>query len=158
MNKPKRIGTAAETAVARYLQANGWPSAERRALRGIKDAGDLTGTPGVCWSVKGGEAAKGASDADVQRWLAELDVQSGHARAAIGVLIMQRRGFSAVRAGSWWAVMPLVDFSYATNGSYTGLNASLDPAMPVRITLAHVVTILRAEGHGAPLEVPDGQS
>ena len=56
VNKPKQIGTRAETAVARYLAANGFPHAERRTLRGREDAGDITGTPGVCWEVKGGEA------------------------------------------------------------------------------------------------------
>ena len=32
VNKPKRIGTAAETAVTRYARTNGFELAERRAL------------------------------------------------------------------------------------------------------------------------------
>src|SRR5690606_4660297 len=52
--KPRDTGTRAETAVVRYRRDHGWPHAERRALRGNQDAGDITGTPGVCWSVKAG--------------------------------------------------------------------------------------------------------
>lgn len=47
-NRPKAIGTAAETAVVRYLAAHGFPAAERRALHGATDLGDITGTPGLC--------------------------------------------------------------------------------------------------------------
>lgn len=38
-NRPKAIGTAAETAVVRYLAAHGFPAAERRALHGATDHG-----------------------------------------------------------------------------------------------------------------------
>ena len=47
-NRPKAIGTAAETAVVRYLAAHGFPAAERRALHGATDLGDITGTPRSC--------------------------------------------------------------------------------------------------------------
>ena len=39
-NRPKAIGTAAETAVVRYLAAHGFPAAERRALHGATDLGE----------------------------------------------------------------------------------------------------------------------
>ena len=39
--RPRDIGTAAETAVVRHLQANGFPLAERRALHGTKGANPL---------------------------------------------------------------------------------------------------------------------
>ena len=48
-NRPKAIGTAAETAVVRYLAAHGFPAAERRALHGATDLGDITGTPQIVW-------------------------------------------------------------------------------------------------------------
>ena len=47
MNKPKRIGTAAETAVTRYARTAGFPLAERRALAGGADLGDILLAPGV---------------------------------------------------------------------------------------------------------------
>lgn len=34
MSRPRDIGTRAETAVVAWLQAHGWPGAERRALHG----------------------------------------------------------------------------------------------------------------------------
>ena len=37
-NRSKAIGTAAETAVVRYLAAHGFPAAERRALHGATAA------------------------------------------------------------------------------------------------------------------------
>lgn len=106
MNKPKKIGTAAETAVVRCLQTAGWPSAERRSLRGQLDAGDITGTPGVCWSVKGGDAAKFASDKQVADWLAEVEKQKTNAGAEAFVLVLQRKGVGLANAWRWWAIMP----------------------------------------------------
>src|SRR5690606_27104000 len=63
MSRSKDIGTRAETAVVRYLRANGFEHAERRALRGRQDAGDITGTPGICWEVKARK--RPISDTDV---------------------------------------------------------------------------------------------
>ena len=44
VNKPKILGTQWETDVVRYLQAHGAPLAERRALSGPVDKGDIAGT------------------------------------------------------------------------------------------------------------------
>jgi hypothetical protein len=154
VNKPKAIGTAAETAVARYLQAHGFPHAERRALRGIEDAGDITGCPGVCVEVKGGDAAKNASDLLVSDWLAETEKERLNARADVGVLVLQRRGVGPANAGRWWAVMPV--------GTVAVLRLTLvNPAPetwagpPVRMHLADAVRLLRAAGYGDPLDVPE---
>jgi hypothetical protein len=104
---PRHIGTDTETAVVRHLQAAGWPSAERRSLRGQLDAGDITGTPGICWSVKGGQAAKAASDGQIEAWLAEAEKQKANALGAIVfLLVVQRKGIGPANAGRWWAVMP----------------------------------------------------
>ena len=46
-NPSKAKGTAWETAVVDYLRANGHPHAERRALSGNTDRGDIAGVPGV---------------------------------------------------------------------------------------------------------------
>ncbi len=155
VNKPKQIGTRAETAVARYLAANGFPHAERRTLRGREDAGDITGTPGVCWEVKGGEAAKSASDFDVDRWLLELENEIGHAGADVGVLVLQRRGIGPQRAGLWTAAMMLGDLGRAA--WVDGIpRHTLAYDVPVRLALAHAVTILRAAGYGEPLEATRG--
>lgn len=151
MNKPKAIGTAAETAVARYLQAHGFPHAERRALRGIADAGDITGCPGICVEIKGGEAAKSASDLLVADWLAETEIERINARADIGVLVLQRRGVGPANAGRWWAVMTL-----PTLLSLTVLPQDwLHPAIPLRMQLADAVRLLREAGYGTELPVEE---
>jgi hypothetical protein len=51
-NPSRDKGTAAETALVRWLNANGWPGADRAPLRGNKDTGDITGIPDMVVSVK----------------------------------------------------------------------------------------------------------
>ena len=52
MSASRRKGTAAKTAMVRWLQAHGFPFAERRALRGRDDQGDVAGIPGIALEVK----------------------------------------------------------------------------------------------------------
>ena len=156
MSRSKDIGTRAETAVVQYLRANGFEHAERRALRGAADAGDITGTPGICWSVKGGNAARTASDTTVDRWLTELAGQCVHAAADVGVLVMQRAGYGPARAESWTAVMRL--------GTAAALHLTLVNPTPdmwtsgpaVRMRLGDAAALLRTAGYGNPVEVNDG--
>ena len=108
--RPRDIGTHTESAVVRYLRTAGFPHAERRSLRGTLDAGDITGCIGTAWSVKGGMMACGASDALVERWLDQLDLQRRNAHAQVGVLVLQRRGIGENNASRWWAVMRGVDY------------------------------------------------
>lgn len=154
MNKPKNIGTAAETAAVRHLQANGFPHAERRALRGTQDAGDITGCMGICIEVKGGNAARNASDAQVAAWLEETEQERINAAAEIGVLVLQRRGVGPANAGRWWAVMRLDNVLSGTD--LAGLRKACPDlgAQPVRMLLADAVTLLRAAGYGTPKEQP----
>lgn len=156
MSRSKDIGTRAETAVAKYLRANGFEHAERRALRGRQDAGDITGTPGVCWEVKGGEQARSASHIDVDRWLLELDEETGHAGADVGVLVLQRRGIGPQRAGLWTAALMLGALVDLTSTGVPRTHSTLALDIPARICLSHAVTILRAAGYGEPLEVSRG--
>ena len=79
--RSKDIGTDCERAVARYLAANGWPSAEIRRTHGSLDLGDITGTPGLIWEVKGGHAAEQATDADITAWLEETELERSNAEA-----------------------------------------------------------------------------
>jgi hypothetical protein len=151
VNKPKRIGRDAENAVVDYLRAHGWPEVERRAQRGVKDAGDITGTPGLCIEVKGGDAAKNASDLLVADWLEETEKERVNARADIGVLVLQRRGVGPANAGRWWAVMTL-----PTLLSLTVLPRDyLHPAIPLRMLLSDAVHLLRAAGYGHPFDAAD---
>lgn len=138
VNKPKAIGTAAETAVVRYLRANGFPQAERRALRGNYDCGDVTGMPGVVVEVKGGDVAKQARQASLVEWRRQTEVERKNAQADIGILVLQRRGYGAERAGDWWAE---IDAGEITNKI----------AGHLRMTLSQAVSYLRNSGYGEPL-------
>ena len=138
--RPRDIGTAAETAVVRHLQASGFPLAERRALHGAADLGDVTGTPGLVWEVKGGEAAKTASDGQIAAWLDETACERANAGAEHGFLIVQR---ARKNVRDWWAVVDVATLAVLAAEVTPGpdLNRS-----PVRLVLDDLLTILRDAG------------
>jgi hypothetical protein len=142
--RPRDIGTEAETAVVRYLRDNGFPHAERRALYGALDQGDITGTPGVAWEIKGGKAAKSPGPALVDSWLAQTEAERCNARASVGVLVMARAGYGAARCGMWWAVLPLHVVTLPQC-------LPLGDRSHVWAPLGDVVRWLRHWGHGEPL-------
>lgn len=155
-NKPKKIGTAGESAVVNVLRVKGYPHAERRALKGARDEGDITGTPGLCFEVKAGKQAWEASDADIAAWLAETEVERVNAKADVGILVVQRKGVGPKNAHRWWA--------YLTSSTLAQLVepviAVCDevPVAPVRLLLDDVLRLLRWAGYGEPLpaNVPVG--
>jgi hypothetical protein len=146
VNRSKNIGTAAETAVVRYLNTNGWGSAERRALRGNQDAGDITGTPGVCWEIKGGEAAKTASDGQLAAWLHETELERARDNAAVGLLIVQRH---RKNVRDWWVVSTIAPLCWLITGHEPPPDYA---AVVVRTTLLEIVTVLRGCGYGDPID------
>lgn len=156
VNKPKNIGTAGESAVVRWLNANGWPYAERRALKGTLDCGDITGTPLICWEVKAGQAAKTASDGQVALWLEETEKERVNAKADIGILVMARAGIGPANAGRWWAVLPMLHLSALIQGiPFKNSTSPLDRddvqpwlRAPVRLQLAGIAEMLRRAGYG----------
>lgn len=99
VNRLKALGTAAETAVARYLQDHGFGGAERRSLAGAIDKGDVTGTPGLAWEVKAGRTLC------LSQWLRETEKERVNAKADFGILVIKPSGFGVTRVGKWWAVM-----------------------------------------------------
>lgn len=101
MGAARTKGTAAETAVAGYLARNGWPHAERRALFGSVDRGDITGTPGLCWEIKAGARL------DIPGWLRQLETETVNARAANGFLVVKPRGVGEANVHRWWTIAPL---------------------------------------------------
>lgn len=127
MSKARAKGTAAEREVVRYLQ-NWWPAAERRALSGNKDKGDVAGIPGVVVEVKA------ASTLQLAAWKRETLIEQENAGAEVALLVV-KRPYKAV--AEWDAYLPqnpldnLVDF---TEG---------DPAW-VRTDLVLAVALLRA--------------
>jgi len=99
--RSKDIGTRGESLTVKFLIESGFPYAERRALHGSTDLGDITGTPGLVWEVKAGEAAMGASDNQVIAWLQETETERVNARADLGTLVVQRR---RKNPREWWAI------------------------------------------------------
>lgn len=146
-NRPKQIGTAAESAVVKALRAHGFPHAERRALSGAADHGDILLCPGVIAEVKGGAAAKDASDGLLQVWWEETQREKINARADVALLIVARRGIGPANADRWWAVMPLDQLRQMLGAwdpvpTGTGL---------VRLHLRDAAILLRAYGYGEAL-------
>lgn len=107
-NRPKAIGTAAETAVVAFLQSAGATSVERIALSGVLDRGDVhyrsaRGRLTVV-SVKGGKMAETASPELIRKWLHELDGQADRVDpSAPRFLVTKRAGVGAKRAELWRA-------------------------------------------------------
>jgi len=152
MNKPKAIGTAGETAVVGFLRLNGFATAERRALAGAFDLGDIVGTPGLCWEVKAGAAAANAAPGQIAKWMAETLCETQNARADYGLLVTKRAAVGPARAGEWWAYLRSDDF-LALSGA-RGPRPDMLPFCTVRITLAEAVALLRHAGYGdAPEQV-----
>lgn len=139
-NRSGDIGTWTAERVVQYLREHGFPNAERTALHGCNDVGDITGTPGICWEVKGGHAAETASDAQVDKWLIETERERICARADVGVLVLKRRGIGAANAGRWWAVV-LVD-ALAQQPDRRPV------AVATRMHLADVCALLLWDGYG----------
>ena len=86
MSASKAKGTRFETAVAEFLRDAGFPHAERRALNGSKDKGDLTGIPDVVIE------AKNQNRQSLAEWLDEALAERDNADASIGAVWFKRRG------------------------------------------------------------------
>lgn len=99
MSKERTKGTLGENGWVNFLISNGFPHAERRALHGINDKGDVTGTIGLAWEIKNHKKyAIGA-------WLRELAIEKKNAKADHAFLIVKPNGVGVENAGKWWAIM-----------------------------------------------------
>jgi len=104
VNRSKNIGTSAETHVVRYLQANGFPNADRRALKGSLDVGDILVCKGLIVEVKAGAAAENASDGQLRLWCAETSREKVNAKADTAFLVVKRAGHGVAKVGGWQVV------------------------------------------------------
>lgn len=93
MSASKQRGTRWETALVGYLRDKGFVHAERRALTGNKDKGDLTGIPGVVIE------AKSQARHSLAEWLDEAAVERDNANADLGVVWFKRRGHTSPAKG-----------------------------------------------------------
>jgi hypothetical protein len=91
----KAKGTAAETAVVRFLQDEYHPHVERRALAGKADRGDVAGIPGLVIEVKA------AARMELAAWLDEARREASGTEFA--VVWHKRRGKGS--PGDWYVTM-----------------------------------------------------
>jgi len=105
VNKSKQKGTSTETLVVNYLRENGWRHAERRALSGSLDKGDIAGVPGIAIEVKYGNGTL-----KIGPWLTETGIERLNARADHGILVVKPFGMGEKNVGSFYAVMVAADF------------------------------------------------
>jgi Holliday junction resolvase len=119
MSASKRKGTAWETQVVDYLREHGQPYAERRALSGSSDKGDIAGVPGVMIECKNEAKVTLGAYAD------EVKAQTAHAGASIGVAVVKRRSRGP---GDAYVVMTLEQFA-AILADPENLNTGGDAAL-----------------------------
>jgi hypothetical protein len=84
-----------------YLQRVGFPYAERRALSGVNDKGDVAGIPGVMIECKAERVI------DLARYMNEVATEKANAGAQVGVAVIKRRNHGVDRA---YVVLELCDF------------------------------------------------
>lgn len=104
MSRSKAKGTAAETAVVRFLRAIGFAQAERRTLNGTQDRGDIAGLPGIVIEVKN------CSRQELAAWVEEAERERANDGASLGVVWHKRRGKADPR--DWFVTMSGLQFGY----------------------------------------------
>jgi hypothetical protein len=92
MSASKEKGTAWETAIVRYLKDSGFPLAERRALAGTSDRGDIANLPVVV-------EAKNCRRDELPGWVDEATSEAVNAGVDVGVVWHHRRGKSSPGEG-----------------------------------------------------------
>jgi Holliday junction resolvase len=134
VSKSKARGTETERMTVNYLLENGFPRAERRALAGANDKGDVTGIEGVCIEVKGDRSNKLAA------WKAETIAEAANARAGMYLLVVRIDRKPVER---WEAHVPwnLLD------STAMELGGPLEDWQWVRLDLRLAVSLLRAQGY-----------
>lgn len=101
MSANKRKGTSFETLIVRYLQTVGFPYAERRALHGNLDKGDITGCGPLVFE------CKAAKRHELSNWLGQTEQERQNAAADYGILVVKRQGHNT--GAEQYAVMRLED-------------------------------------------------
>lgn len=103
VNRSKQKGTLAESGITKALVEEGWLHAERRALAGAADKGDINlgGFPVVIES-------KNCATISIGAWLKEVAAEKKNANAELGVCWFKLRGKGDPR--DWAVVMSGAEF------------------------------------------------
>lgn len=101
MNPSKMKGTRFESEVVEFLRSHGFAYAERRALQGVNDTGDIAGVVG--WVLE----AKAHREIDLAGWVTEAEREARNGKARWWAVIAKRRMRST---GDAYVVMSLAQF------------------------------------------------
>lgn len=99
MSRSRKTGTAWESAVVNYLRDRGFTYAERRAMNGSQDRGDVTGL-GPRWVIE----CKATKQITLAEFMKETEAERQNAGADYGVLVIKRPRASIEDA---YCVLPL---------------------------------------------------
>lgn len=158
-NPSKEKGTKCETAVVRAAHIAGFLAAERLALAGAHDMGDVRLCRGVVVEVKGGKAAEQASAQLIEDWLQETEKERVNANADFGLLVTKKKGKGLDSAHLWDARMYFRDFVAlvnSRNGRRSGQSADIRTedyfngvmsAAPVHMALSDFFTLFKHAGY-----------
>lgn len=102
MSASKRKGTSFETAVVTYLRDEHGLPVERRALRGTKDCGDITGLPR--WVLE----LKNCRQMDLSGWSDEALKEAANDGSRYYAVVHKRRGKNVSQA---YVTLPLEIFA-----------------------------------------------
>ena len=142
MNRPKAKGTWGETHAVKWFRENGFPGADRKALKGNKDCGDLDLCPGVVAEVKNVKLATGVpAKGQLTEWMRQAEVERQNAGAAYCILIVKRPGTQDV--GQWFAYLPLNQIQDLVCGHQLD-----DPRSPVMMSVSDMAWLFRECGYG----------
>lgn len=93
VNKPKQKGTQAESDVVRWGKKHEFYAAERLALSGVNDRGDVRIATGVMVQVKDGYTdRKEPTDYQIDSWLKETEEQRRRGEFEVALLVHKRFG------------------------------------------------------------------
>ena len=138
MGANKDRGTRAETAVVRLAREMGWPYAERRALTGGKDRGDVTGVIGVTIQIKDVERKS------VGKWQQDTLEQSMNDSTKTCLLIVKTK-YKNVK--QWDTYIPLYQLLYESDTMRTVFSGAWEELPWVRMDLEHAFEWLKEAGY-----------
>lgn len=144
-NPSKAKGTAAESAIVKYLRANGFGGADRQPLRGGRDQGDINVCPGIIIEAKTSARTKATglpADKVLRMWLDQTELERTNAGAAVGLLVVKRHG--TTDAGRWNCWCRLGHLALCPSPTLENV--------PIMLTLADSIRVLRVIGYGDQLD------
>lgn len=118
MSRMKQIGTQHETDIKSWLNANGWPYADRRALSGAADKGDLRLSERIPFVIEAKSAKSTTDRASLGTFVSELEAEVENAQAESGAVIFKKRGTTDV--GKYYAILPVWMLNVLLTRAYGG--------------------------------------